>query len=226
MEPDNVDRSNGAVIPRGLYAIADRGTIGGERFEEAVEAALRGGAVMVQYRDKGTDPTRRLREAERLVRACRRFGARSIINDDPALAVEAGADGVHIGADDGAPRAIRERLGPDAIIGVSCYDRLELATAASAAGADYVAFGRMYPSTTKPGGPRPDFGLLARAREATGLPVCAIGGITAARAPELIAAGADLLAVIGDLFNREDVTARAAEYATLFGASSPPRNRP
>lgn len=218
----NPDRS----IPRGLYAIADRGTIGGERFKQAVEAALQGGAVMVQYRDKGTDPVRRLREAQALVHACHRFGARSIINDDPALALEAGADGVHVGADDGDPGAIRERLGPDAIIGVSCYDRLELATHANTAGADYVAFGRMHPSTTKPGGPRPDLGLLARARDATGLRVCAIGGITVDRAPELITAGADLLAVIGDLFDREDVATRAAEYARLFEASSTSRHRP
>lgn len=228
MENENVDRPNpkaGRFIPRGLYAIADRGTIGGGRFERAVEAALRGGAVMVQYRDKGTDPVRRLREAQWLVHACRRFGARAIINDDPELAAEAGADGIHIGADDGDPGAIRERLGPDAIVGVSCYDRLELATHASAAGADYVAFGRMYPSATKPGGPRPDFGLLARAREATGLPVCAIGGITADRAPELITAGADLLAVIGDLFDRADVAARAAQYAALFGAAPASRDR-
>ncbi len=229
MGNEHVDRSNpkpDRLIPRGLYAIAGRETIGGERFETAVEAALRGGAVMVQYRDKGTDQARRLREARWLVRACRRFGARSIINDDPALALEAAADGVHVGADDGDPGAIREHLGPDTIIGVSCYDRLELATQASAAGANYVAFGRMYPSTTKPGGPRPDLGLLARAREVTGLPVCAIGGITPARAPELIAAGADLLAVIGDLFDHEDVAARAAEYARLFEASRAPRDRP
>lgn len=205
-------------IPRGLYAIADRETIGGARFEQAVEGALRGGAVMVQYRDKGTDRARRLHEAQWLVHACRRFGARAIINDDPALALEAGADGVHVGADDGDPAAVRERLGPEAIIGVSCYDRLAPAMRARAAGADYVAFGRMYPSTTKPGGPRPDFELLQRARGATGLPICAIGGITAVRAPALIAAGADLLAVIGDLFDRADVAARAAEYATLFEA--------
>lgn len=221
-----MDRPKPNPIPRGLYAIADRETIGGERLEQAVEAVLRGGAVMVQYRDKGADPARRLREARSLVRTCRRFGARSIVNDDPALAVEAGADGVHVGAEDGDPGAIREQLGPDAIIGVSCYDRLELATQAGAAGADYVAFGRMYPSTTKPGGPRPDPGLLARAGEATGLPVCAIGGITVDRAPELIAAGADLLAVIGDLFNHEDVATRAAGYASLFEAPSAPRNHP
>jgi thiamine-phosphate pyrophosphorylase len=212
-------------IPRGLYAIADRGTIAGERFEQAIEAALRGGAVMMQYRDKGTDRVRRRHEAERLVHACRRFGARSIINDDPALAVETGADGVHVGADDGDPAAIRARLGPNAIIGISCYDRLDLAVHAQAAGADYVAFGRMYPSTTKPGGPHPDLGLLARAHAATGLPVCAIGGITLARAPELIVAGADLVAVIGDLFQREDVAARAAEYVTLFATECASRGR-
>lgn len=229
MVPENQDRrprGPGPGIPRGLYAIADRETVVGEHFEAAVEAALRGGAVMVQYRDKGTDPARRLREAQWLVRACRRFGARSIINDDPALAAAAGADGVHVGAGDGDPATIRDHLGPDAIVGVSCYDRLDLATRARAAGADYVAFGRMYPSTTKPGGPHPGVELLGRAREATGLSVCAIGGITAARAPELITAGADLLAVIGDLFNREDIAAHAAGYTWLFASESPHRGQP
>lgn len=204
------------MIQRGLYAIADRETIGDRPFAATVEAVLQGGAVMVQYRDKGTDQARRLREAEQLVGLCRRFGASSIINDDPVLAAAVDADGVHIGADDGDPRAVRERLGPDVIIGVSCYDRLDLAATARAAGADYAAFGRMYPSTTKPGGPNPSRQLLGQARAATGLAVCAIGGITVARAPELLAAGADLLAVIGDLFDREDIAARAAEYAALF----------
>jgi thiamine-phosphate pyrophosphorylase len=224
MNRSNATRS--ARIPRGLYAIADRETIGPARFGPAIDAALQGGAVMVQYRDKGSDRPRRLREAERLVCACRRFGARSIINDDPALAVEAGADGVHIGADDGDPGAIRQQMGPRAIVGVSCYDRLDLAIKARDAGADYVAFGRMYPSATKPGGPRPGLELLGQARAATGLPVCAIGGITVARAPELIAAGADLLAVIGDLFDRADVAECAAEYAALFATAQAPHDGP
>lgn len=204
---------------RGLYAIADRDTLPGASFRDALEAALAGGARLIQYRDKSADRARREREARAVVAACRRAGARAIVNDDVDLALAVGADGVHLGADDADPAAVREHIGRHRLVGVSCYDRLELAHAARAAGADYVAFGRMYPSTTKPGGPRPALELLGRARRETGLAVCAIGGITAERAPELIAAGADLLAVIGDLFDRADVRARARAYADAFAAA-------
>ncbi len=201
---------------RGLYAIADRALLAGDRFDGAVVAALRGGARLIQYRDKSDDSARRQREARHVVGACRRAGALAIINDDVELALAVGAHGVHVGADDRDPATVRARLGDDAILGVSCYDRLERARAARAAGADYVAFGRMYPSATKPGGPRPGLELLGRARRETGLAICAIGGITVDRAPELVAAGADLLAVIGDLFERDDIATRAREYAGAF----------
>ena len=209
---------------RGLYGIADTATVGTERFEAAVEAALAGGAAALQYRDKTDDRARRARQAEVLVAACRRRGALAIINDDPALAAACGADGVHLGGDDDDPAAARARLGPDAVIGVSCYDRLDRAHAARAAGADYVAFGRVHPSTTKPGGPVAPLELLGRARTETGLAVCAIGGITVERAPALIAAGADLLAVIDDLFGADDTRARAARYADAFAAADLRRN--
>ena len=222
--------SPGARPPlRGLYAVADRAMLPGDAFVPAVEAALAGGARLVQYRDKSADDDRRERDARAVVAACRRAGALAIINDDVALALAVDADGVHVGADDADPGAVRRRLGPERLVGVSCYDRIELAHRARAAGADYIAFGRMYPSTTKPGGPRPALALLERARRETGLPVCAIGGITAERAPELIAAGADLLAVIGDLFDRTDVAARARAYADAFAdreAPDPPAGAP
>lgn len=203
---------------RGLYAIADTATLAGRDLEAAVAAAISGGAALVQYRDKGGDAQRRLREARNLVRITAAQGVPLLINDDVELARASGAAGVHLGADDGDAATARAVLGANALIGISCYDELDRALAAARAGADYVAFGRMYPSRTKPGGPRPRPGLLAAARARTGLPVCGIGGITLANAPEVIAARADLLAVIGDLFEADDIGARAAAYARLFAA--------
>lgn len=201
---------------RGLYAVADTGTIPPERFDASVRAAAAGGAVMIQYRDKSGAATERLRQATGLVRICREHGIVSIINDDVDLAALAAADGVHLGADDPDPRAARTRLGDRAIIGVSCYDDMERALAAAAAGADYVAFGRVFPSPTKPGGPRPGLDLLAAARRQTGLPVCAIGGITVERIDEIVAAGIDLAAVINDLFRSPDIHATARSYSDAF----------
>lgn len=206
---------------RGLYAIADTATLAGDDPVAAVEAAIDGGAVLVQYRDKGRGRRRRLAEAAALVQLGRRRGVPVLINDDVALAADCGADGVHLGADDDDIPGARHRLGSRAIIGASCYDDIERARQAAAAGADYLAFGRMFPSATKPGGPRPLPGLLGAARAQTGLPICAIGGITTANAAGVIAAGADLLAVIGDLFGASDIHARAAEYARLFETRDP-----
>jgi len=201
---------------RGLYAIADTATIGDERLEAAVTAALAGGAQLVQYRDKGDDADRRYHQADALVALCRRYGKGLIVNDDLELAAAIGATGVHVGGDDAAPGEARRRLGHGAIVGVSCYDSLERAHAARAAGADYAAFGRVYPSTTKANTVRAPLSLLSRARRETGLAVCAIGGITTERAPEVIAAGADWIAVIGDLFDAGDIEARARQFAAAF----------
>jgi thiamine-phosphate pyrophosphorylase len=124
-----------------------------------------------------------------------------IINDDLALALAIGADGVHLGRDDGDPAEARRALGPGRILGVSCYDEWARAEAGAAAGVDYLAFGAVYPSPTKPHAPRAGLELLARAKRELGLPVAAIGGITLDNAPPLIAAGASLLAVISDVFS-------------------------
>lgn len=214
------DTTRAAGGLRGLYAIADTATIGGPGLAEAVAAALAGGAVMIQYRDKGDDPGRRRRETETLARLCREHGALAIVNDDPDLALAAGAHGVHLGRDDAEPAAVRARLGAGAVIGVSCYDDIGRARRAAAAGADYVAFGSVYPSPTKPDAVHAPLELLGAARAELGIPVCAIGGITAERAPEVIAAGADLLAVIGDLFAPGDITARARRYARAFARAA------
>ncbi len=205
----------------GLYAIADRGLLG-ERLVEAATAALRGGARLLQYRDKQSPGIQRRELARRLLARCREHGVPLIINDDVDLAGEIGADGVHLGsADTGIARA-RERLGPRALIGRSCYDRLELALRAQREGADYVAFGRFFPSRTKPEAVPCPISLLGEARRALSLPIVAIGGITTENGGRLIAAGADALAVIHGLFGRPDVEAAARDFDKLF---SPQRRR-
>ena len=144
------------------------------------------------------------------------MGAAFIINDDLELALKVGADGVHLGADDGDLAAARRALGPGKVLGASCYADLELARQAVAAGVDYVAFGAVYPSPTKPDTTRAPLELFARCRAELRIPTCAIGGITLDNAPTLLTAGADLLAVISDLFAAPDIESRAHTYQALF----------
>jgi thiamine-phosphate pyrophosphorylase len=177
-----------------------------------VAQALQGGIALLQYRRKARQS---LREALALAAQCRARGVPFIINDDVALALEAGADGVHLGRDDGEVAAARSKL-KGKMLGVSCYDSLAAARAAVAAGADYVAFGSVFASPTKPAAVRAPLGLFAEAR-GLGVPLVAIGGITLQNAPQLIAAGADALAVISDLFDAADIAARARAYGKLFG---------
>jgi thiamine-phosphate pyrophosphorylase len=183
--------------------------------------ALEGGCRWVQYRGKHADAGLRREQARALRRLTSEFGAALIVNDDPALALEIGAEGVHLGRDDAPVSEARRALGPDRIVGASCYDRLELALAAQGAGADYAAFGSFFPSGTKPGAVRARPALLTRARERLGLPLVAIGGITPENAPALIAAGADAVAVVGALFGAPDIAAAARRFCRLFAVSSP-----
>jgi thiamine-phosphate pyrophosphorylase len=203
---------------RGLYAITDPRLCRGPGLLEAVAAAIAGGARVIQYRDKGTDGERRLAEASELALLCRRHGVPLIVNDDVELAAAAGADGVHLGRDDPRIAAARARLGAGALIGVSCYDRLDLALEAQAAGADYVAFGRFFPSNSKPLAVPADLPLLRAARPMIHLPIAAIGGITPDNGGPLVTAGADLLAVIQGVFGAGDVTAACRRFAPLFVA--------
>jgi thiamine-phosphate pyrophosphorylase len=191
---------------RGLYAITP------ERLDRVAEAVGSGALCALQYRSKSADRARRRDEARALALLCRRHGVPLIVNDDVELALEIGAEGVHLGRDDGSIAAARARL-PGRILGVSCYDRLQLAEHAVAEGADYVAFGSVFASPTKPGAVRAPMALFGRD---LGVPKVAIGGITAENAAQLVAAGADALAVISDLFDAPDVTARAREYAKVF----------
>ena len=197
---------------RGLYAITD-----GPRADlvGAVRAALLGGATLVQYRDKTDDAPRRLREARELTRLCAEFSVPLIINDDVELVARCGAAGAHLGEHDADLARARARLGEHAIIGVSCYDALQRARDAAAAGADYLAFGAFFPSTTKPGARRATPALLREAR-ALGLPLVAIGGITPENGGALIAAGADCLAVVAGVFGATDIRAAAEQFKKLF----------
>jgi len=203
---------------KGLYAITDSALTPGPALPAAVEAAIRGGARLVQHRDKATDTARRRQEARALAELCRDHGAAFIVNDDVELALESGADGVHLGRDDADLATARVRLGPRALIGVSCYDSMELAVAGVHAGADYVAFGSFHASGSKPGAVRAPVALLTEARQKIGVPVCAIGGITPDNGAALVAAGAQMLAVIRGVFAEKDVKAAAESYARLFTA--------
>lgn len=196
----------------GLYAITD-----GPRSNliDACAAALQGGATLLQYRDKTIDHARRRAQARELVALCAGYGVPLIINDDCTLAAQVGAAGVHLGEHDSDVAAARARLGVDAIIGVSCYDSIELARQLAAAGADYLAFGAFFDSPTKPNARRATPDLL-RAAKPLGLPLAAIGGITPDNAPTLIEAGADFVAVISGVFGKPDVCAAAQAYKKLF----------
>jgi len=200
----------------GLYVITDSGLLAPERLVSAVAEAITGGARVVQYRDKSDDFARRVWEVQDLVTLCRPLGVPVIVNDDLELARAAEADGVHLGQGDAGLKAARTALGPEAIIGITCHGELELARAATAGGADYLAFGRFFPSQSKPGAKPASLEVLRAARSEFTLPLVAIGGITPENGAQLIEAGADMLAVIHGVFGQTDVTAAARRYAELF----------
>lgn len=209
------------ALPRGLYAVTPQGLCDDARaLNTAAEAALAGGAVMLQYRDKQGTPAQRRRNAEALAARCRAAGALFIVNDDVALAAACGADGVHLGQQDAALAEARAALGPDAVIGVSCGPVLARVQQAAAGGADYAAVGRMYPSATKPDAPGATLDDLRAARAATALPLCAIGGVLPGHVPALVAAGADLVAAVAGVFDAPDIEAAARAYATAFAGPS------
>ncbi len=204
---------------RGLYAITDSKLLAG-RFLSLVEAALDGGLCLLQYRDKSDDAARRLREAQALQQLCERYGTQLIINDDAELARHLGV-GVHLGQTDGPLTPARALLGSAAIIGSTCHASLDLAAQAAREGASYVAFGRFFTSSTKPGAPAADVRLLAQARAQVNLPIAAIGGVTLDNAAALVHHGADLLAVIHGLFgadSAQEVTRRARAFNALFAS--------
>lgn len=203
---------------RGLYAVTPD-ELAFPELRARLAAAVQGGARIVQYRRKRRSEDVALREASELLEVCRRHGAIFCVNDSPTLAARIGADGVHVGRDDGSPEDARVLSGPGTIVGASAYNDFERARTLARQGADYVAFGSFHPSTVKPDAVRATPDLLVRAKaEGLGCPMVAIGGITVDNAPALIEAGADAVAVISALFDAPDVGERAEAFARLFGA--------
>jgi thiamine-phosphate pyrophosphorylase len=209
-----------SALPRrklaGLYALtpdlADTAALSAR-----TDLALSAGASAIQYRNKAASAELRLQQAASLRSLCSARGAIFIVNDDVELARVVDADGVHLGRDDASVAAARSRLGPSAIVGVSCYDELARAEAAIAAGGDYIAFGSFYPSLVKPNAVRPSLRLIAEAKARwPGMSIVAIGGINAANAAPLIAAGADAVAVISALYDAPDVLLAAHELVACF----------
>ncbi|MDQ2964143.1 MAG: thiamine phosphate synthase [Pseudomonadota bacterium] len=208
----------------GLYALTPD-LLDTDELVARVAAAIAGGAAAVQYRSKIASPPLKRAQALALRDLCSAQGATFIVNDDVNLAYAVDADGVHLGRDDSPLGHARQRLGSTAIIGASCYDSLQRAEAAVAAGADYVAFGSFFPSTIKPDAARAEPSLLTAAKARWNVAVVAIGGITPATAPLLIAAGADALAVITAVFDAPDVAAAAKTFRNAFDAATPAARR-
>lgn len=205
---------------RGIYAITDSALTPGNELLPAVEQALAGGISLLQYRNKSDDRQHLLSQARALQKLCADYDVPLLINDDVELCLAVGAAGVHLGQQDTDIQKAREALGQQAIIGVTCHADLQLAEQAQQAGASYVAFGRFFPSRTKPDASAAPLEVLSRARERLSLPIAAIGGITADNAEQVLEAGADLLAVINYLFSSQDVAGRARELSSLL----PPAN--
>lgn len=201
--------------PHGLYAITPQMHPNADALLLAVRQALEGGAAVIQFRDKSNAGAWRLETACRLVELCQEAGAPLIVNDDIQLARACGADGVHIGRDDGEAAELREFAGPELLLGVSCYNSEARAARAADAGADYLAFGSLYPSGTKPDAVRCEPAVISRARS-LGRPLVAIGGITPENGAPVIAAGADFLAVIDGVFGAKNVQDAARRFARLW----------
>lgn len=202
---------------KGLYAITDETLITEDRFSAAIESVLLGGVRIIQYRDKSDDQKKRLQQATELRALCTRHQATCIINDDIELARAVDADGVHLGKDDARLADARRVLGDDAIIGISCYDDISIAVAAEKNSADYVAFGTMFSSPTKPDAVCAGPTIISQAKQQLKIPVCAIGGITEENIQQLVAHRIDMAAVISSLFAADDLTRSAGRLSRHFG---------
>ncbi len=200
----------------GLYAITPD-SLDTELLCQMVEASILGGASIVQYRNKVADHKLRTKQARTLLELCKKHQVPFIINDHVELCLTIDADGVHIGGDDGDIAAIKSKIGGDKILGVSCYGEFARAEAAEKAGADYIAFGACFPSSTKPNAPRADLDLFTQAKKLN-LPSVAIGGITLENAASVVEAGANAIAVIGELFKQEPdkIRATAQQFSSIF----------
>ncbi|MEF3169402.1 MAG: thiamine phosphate synthase [Deltaproteobacteria bacterium] len=210
--------ATGAKRLSGLYAVTDPVLTPPGRILGCVAKVLDGGARIVQLRDKAATNRDLLPIARALRDLCQGRGAVFIVNDRPGLVQDVSADGLHIGQEDIPPDEARRIIGPDKILGVSCYGDLDRAVDMERRGADYVAFGSFFPSPTKPAAPVVDPAILLEAKRRLSIPICAIGGITAENAGMLVERGADMVAVVSDLWRAPDIEARARSYMRLFGA--------
>jgi thiamine-phosphate pyrophosphorylase len=206
---------NSAKI-HGLYAITPD-LEDTDQLCKMVEASILGGASVIQYRNKIAKQPLLTSQADALLRVCRRHQIPFIINDHIELCLVLDADGVHIGGDDGDIAATRATIGPDKILGVSCYADFARAQTAAELGADYVAFGACFPSSTKPNAPRAELNLFAKAKTLS-VPCVAIGGITLENVGSVVTAGASAVAVIGELFNRDmqEIAPCAQQFSSFF----------
>ena len=202
---------------KGLYGVTDSHLLPDDNsLLHAAEQALHGGMKVLQYRDKSDDQKKRLRQAGALKVLCHQHQAILIINDDVELAVAVEADGVHVGQSDASVAEARSRLGDCAIIGVSCGGSIELAQKAVDAGASYIAFGKFFDSRTKPDAKTASLSVLPEAKQRFEVPVVAIGGITVDNASQIIEAGADMIAVVNNLFAASDIQLRARELSGFY----------
>ncbi len=201
---------------QGLYAITNEQMIAPKKFTSRVRQALEGGAKVIQYRNKSQHHELRLEQAESVVALCAEFGALSIINDDIELCKLTNSDGLHIGSNDDDVVYARSELGPEKIIGVSCYSSVDLANQAIAASADYVAFGSVFASSTKPEAPVANLDVLRKAKKELNVPIVAIGGINLNNVSQVIATGVDSVAIISGVFASDDVNVAAHSFAKSF----------
>ncbi|MAK55488.1 MAG: thiamine phosphate synthase [Pusillimonas sp.] len=210
------------TFPRGLYGITPEWP-DFKKLTNAVEQAARGGMTALQWRQKSVTGTQATDQAGELRRLCQQLGVVFIVNDSVDLALTIDADGVHLGRDDGSIANARNKLGSNKLIGASCYNELARAQLAINAGANYVAFGAVYPSSVKPNAVKANLELFQELKSATALVnpppgIVAIGGITPQNAKPLIQSGATSLAVINGLFEAVDISAQAQQFARLFQA--------
>lgn len=204
---------------KGLYVITDEKLTTYDKIVEMVEKALKGGAKIVQLRDKTNSDDFLILHGFLLKELCEKYNAYFIVNDRVDLALKINAHGVHIGKEDADITEVKKKL-KNKIIGVSCYGDIERAKIMESLGASYVAFGSFYPSPTKPEAKIVDKSIIQQAKKVLSIPVCVIGGLNVERAKELVCLGADIVAVVSDIWTAPSIEERAKEYKNLFISGS------
>lgn len=205
----------------GLYAITDPELMANDLVAKTEQAIL-GGINILQYRNKTASYEQQEKEANELAQLCRKHDVIFLINDNIELAIKTNADGVHIGQQDTRLEQARKKLGSGKIIGVTCHNQLSLAKQAEKQGADYVAFGRFFPSLTKPSAPAAELSLLKQAKQEISIPICAIGGITHELAPQVLKQGVDMLAVINGIFGQDDILNTCHDFVRIINSPATP----